>query len=356
MNLGLGRACLFSSCRPIFSASASLRTVKPQIPLFLRPPTHSASLLDVKKWHEWAKNLTSSVGSSFVEFDNGPDSSLLCRELNWLLEDALENHSSFHFPLSCERDGSDHDENVLLRTSLDDLYSLWKQRIEERRPFQYIVGCEHWRDLVLSVQEGVLIPRPETEKIIDLVGDIVSNNEELGQGIWADVGTGSGAIAIGIGRILGSHGRVLATDLSPVAVSVASFNVQRYGLQSVIEVRQGSLFEPLKDVEGELSGIVSNPPYIPSAHISGLQAEVGRHEPRIALDGGAGGMDFLLQLCNGAAAMLKPGGFFALETNGEEHCKFLIDHMQNNAARSFHNLNIVNDFAGMQRFVIGFRQ
>ncbi|RVW78508.1 Release factor glutamine methyltransferase [Vitis vinifera] len=81
----------------------------------------------------------------------------------------------------------------------------------------------------------------------------------------------------------------------------------------IIEIRQGSWFEPLKDVEGKLSGLVSNPPYIPSDHISGLQPEVGWHEPRLALDGGVDGIDALLHLCNGAASMLKPGGFFIFE-------------------------------------------
>lgn len=83
--------------------------------------------------------------------------------------------------------------------------------------------------------------------------------------------------------------------------------------QDVIELRQGSWFEPLKEAEGKLAGIISNPPYIPSSHISGLQAEVGRHEPKIALDGGVNGMDDLLHLCKGTASMLKPGGFFAFE-------------------------------------------
>lgn len=81
----------------------------------------------------------------------------------------------------------------------------------------------------------------------------------------------------------------------------------------MIEVRKGSWFEPLKDVEGKLAGVVSNPPYIPSDDISGLQAEVGQHEPRLALDGGVSGMDDLLHLCNGVLSMLKPGGFFVFE-------------------------------------------
>ncbi|PQM41008.1 release factor glutamine methyltransferase [Prunus yedoensis var. nudiflora] len=212
------------------------------------------------------------------------------------------------------------------------------------------------RDLVLCVQEGVLIPRPETELIVDLVGDVVLGNEGLREGLWADLGTGSGAIAIGIGRILGTGGRVIATDLSPAAIGVAGFNVQRYGLQDVVELRQGSWFEPLKDMEGKLAGFVSNPPYIPSDDISGLQAEVGRHEPRVALDGGINGMDDLLHICKGAASMLKPGGFFAFETNGEKQCKHLVEYMENDAGGSFFNLKIVPDFAGIHRFVTGFHK
>uniref|UniRef100_A0A7N2L889 Release factor glutamine methyltransferase n=1 Tax=Quercus lobata TaxID=97700 RepID=A0A7N2L889_QUELO len=259
-------------------------------------------------------HLASSVGTTFLDSDDGPDSGLLCRELKWLMEDAIEDHTVFS-----QMGIENNQTNVRLRMGIEELYNLWKQRIEERRPFQYLVGCEHWRDLVLSVQDGVLIPRPETELIVDLVADVVSNNEGLREGLWADFGTGSGALAIGIGRILGSCGRVIATDLSPVALSVAAFNVQKYGLQlsefiiDVIELRQGSWFKPLKDLEGKLAGIVSNQPYILSDNIPGLQAEVGRHEPRVALDGGINGINDLLHLCNGAALMLRPGGFFIFE-------------------------------------------
>lgn len=339
--------------RPVCSSSlSSLPTsLKPQVPLFLRPPVHSATVPDLRNWHDWAKNLASSVGTRFLDSDNGPDSSLLSRELKWLMEDAIEDHSVFSL-LGI----ANNQTNVTLRAGIQELYNLWKQRIEERRPFQYVVGCEHWRDLVLSVQEGVLIPRPETEHIVDLVADVVSDNEGLREGLWADLGTGSGALAIGIGRVLGSCGTVIATDLSPIALSTAAFNVRRYGLQDAIELRQGSWFKPLKDVEGKLAGIVSNPPYIPSDNIPGLQAEVGRHEPRLALDGGLSGMDYLFHLCNGAASMLKPGGFFIFETNGEQQCKCLVKYMENDMRGSFRSLDIVSDFAGIQRFITGFRQ
>lgn len=85
--------------------------------------------------------------------------------------------------------------------------------------------------------------------------------------------------------------------------------------QDKIEIKLGSWFEPLKNVEGQFVGLVSNPPYIPSHHIIGLQAEVAKHEPRLALDGGSNGMNDLLHLCHGAASMLKPGGFFAFEVS-----------------------------------------
>ncbi|KAH7522478.1 hypothetical protein FEM48_Zijuj07G0142900 [Ziziphus jujuba var. spinosa] len=354
--------------RPIYSSSTlpSPTSQNPQTPLFLRPPTHRATFSDLRKWQNWAKTLALSVGSSFVDMDNGPDSTLLCRELKWLIEDVTEDGS-----ISETLHNEEPERTVRLRVGLEELYKLWKQRIEERRPFQYIVGCEHWRDLILCVQEGVLIPRPETEKIVDLVGDLFSDNQGLREGLWADLGTGSGAIAIGIGMILRSSGRVIATDLSLLALEVATFNVQRYGLQvsagrgkkravflfsDVIQLRQGSWFEPLKDVEGKLAGIVSNPPYIPSDHISGLQAEVGRHEPRLALDGGVIGMNDLLHLCKGAASMLHSGGFFVFETNGEQQCKFLVEYMETEAGDNFYNVNIVPDFARVPRFVTGFRK
>ncbi|KAF7144739.1 hypothetical protein RHSIM_Rhsim04G0006400 [Rhododendron simsii] len=362
MRLGLARPSL-SIFPPILSRANSVRPIscssisppptslKPQTPLFLRPPIYSATLSDLQKWQQWAKNLASSVGSHFTDLDNGPDPTLLHREINWLLQDALENPK-----LRSTHLGTDDGDTVMkMRAEMEDLYTLWKQRIEERRPFQYVVGCEHWRDMVLSVEEGVLVPRPETELIVDLVDDLVKGNGELREGLWADLGTGSGALAIGIARILGPWGRVIATDLSPVAVAVASYNVQRYNLQDKIEIKLGSWFEPLKNVEEQFVGLVSNPPYIPSDHIIGLQAEVAKHEPRLALDGGANGMDDLLHLCHGAASMLKPGGFFAFETNGEKQCKFLVDHMQKESKSSFSGVDIVSDFAGNKRFVTGFR-
>ncbi|CAN8251689.1 unnamed protein product [Cochlearia groenlandica] len=331
--------------------SSNSLSITPKTPLFLRQPSYTTPLSEVLKWHDWARDLASSVEVSPTKSEDSLDSVALQRELKWLIEDSIvDEHSLIH-----RREVSNEEENVKLRASLDELYDLWRQRIENRRPFQYVVGCEHWRDLILCVEEGVLIPRPETELIVDMVEEAVTRDELFKKGVWADLGTGSGAIAIGVAKVLGSHGRVVATDLSPVAIVVAGNNVRRYGLQGIIEVREGSWFEPLKELEGQLVGLVSNPPYIPSDDIPGLQAEVGRHEPKLALDGGVDGTDSLVHLCQGASRMLKRGGFFAFETNGEKQSKMIVDYMSNDLRNSFTDLRIASDFAGINRFVTGFR-
>nr|XP_018681392.1 PREDICTED: uncharacterized protein LOC103983736 isoform X3 [Musa acuminata subsp. malaccensis] len=286
-------------------------------PLFLRPPAFAASRTDLHDFRRWAESLALAAGPRLSASDGGPDAALLRRELAWLVEDATVAAAS----------ESGVGEELRLRVELEELYRLWKARIEERRPFQYIVGCEHWRDLVLVVKEGVLIPRPETEMVVDLVAEV----EGFEKGLWADLGTGSGAIAVGIGRMLQEGGRVFATDLSPVALEVARLNVERYELKDKIELRWGSWFEPLRDVEGKLMGL-------------------------LALDGGEAGMDHLLHLCEGSASALKSGGFFAFETNGDEQSEFLADLMSIKLGNFFHNIKMISDFAGIQRFVTGFRR
>lgn len=304
-------------------------------PLFLRPLSHSTTTTKLSSFHHWAQTL---ARSSFPNPDDaGVDSSHLLRELSWLLQDTTSTSSDT--------------DTVRLRAHIDDLYSLWRQRVEERKPFQYLVGNEHWRDLVLVVREGVLIPRPETELLVDLAREV----DGFREGLWADMGTGSGAIAVGIGRELGTGGSVIATDVSGTAVEVARFNIERYGLKDKVEIRQGSWFDPLQDVKGRLTGLISNPPYIPSSHISGLQAEVGRHEPRLALDGGENGMEHLVHLCEGSASALKAGGFFAFETNGDEQTEFIADLMKTKWGDFFCNIKRVPDFAGIKRFLTGYR-
>lgn len=120
--------------------------------------------------------------------------------------------------------------HLLLRSSIEELEDQWTQRVKNRRPFQYVVGCTHWRDLVLCVQEGVLIPRPETEQMVDLAKAAIAAELSLGDGVWTDLGTGSGALAVALARLLPSTGSVIAIDASETAVAVARRNVRQYGL------------------------------------------------------------------------------------------------------------------------------
>ncbi|XP_020575072.1 uncharacterized protein LOC110021081 [Phalaenopsis equestris] len=334
-SASLRRPLSYSTTTTIASSTAShfFFPLKIQTPLFLRPLSHSCPPSSLLSFRQWAESLARSSAPQ-LSVDGGPSASELLRELSWLLQDATFQAG----------------DTLLLRTDLEDLHRLWLQRIEERRPFQYIVGCEHWRDLVLAVREGVLIPRPETEELVDLVAGV----EGFKDGLWADLGTGSGAIAIAIGRMLGDNGRVVATDLSEVAVEVARFNVGRYKLEDKVEIRQGYWFEPLQDLQGKLSGLVSNPPYIPSSHIPGLQGEVSKHEPSLALDGGNNGMHHLFHLCGGLISALKPGGFFAFETNGNKQSEYIVDLLSSQGSNLFHDMRIVTDFAGIKRFVMGY--
>ncbi|OEL27521.1 Release factor glutamine methyltransferase [Dichanthelium oligosanthes] len=183
---------------------------------------------------------------------------------------------------------------------------------------------------------------------------MVRKVEGFADGWWADLGTGSGAIAVAVARELGADGRVFAVDVSEVAVEVARLNVQRYGVQDKVEIRHGSWFEPLEDVKGKLMGVISNPPYIPTDDLPGLQPEVGWHEPKLALDGGKDGLEHLLHLCEGLSSVLKPGGFFVFETNGNKQSEFLVDLISAKWSSSFHNVEAVLDFAEIKRFVTGY--
>ncbi|KAK9674286.1 hypothetical protein RND81_12G223400 [Saponaria officinalis] len=332
---------LFSS---FYCHTSSETPHKPKTPIFLKPPIYKTTSKDLNTFINWAKDQISSLGPTFIDHDTA----LLQRELKWFLDDSV------HECPSVVEIGVTPSKEVTLRESLDKMYELWEDRMVKRRPFQYIVGCEHWRDLVLCVEDGVLIPRPETAAIVDLVEGL--GKVGGGGGVWADLGTGSGALAIGISRVFGRDARVVATDVSPVAVSVARFNVERYALQDTIDVRQGSWFDPIMEFEGNLTGLVSNPPYIPSEDMGGLQPEVGKHEPWLALDGGVEGLDYLSYLCAKTSTMLKPGGFFAFETNGEKQCKILANYLENMTGDSICNVNIVSDFAGIPRFVTGHRK
>lgn len=201
---------------------------------------------------------------------------------------------------------------VSLRISFDQLQRLWQQRIHDRIPIQHLIGHSHWRQFTFKVSPDVLIPRPETELIIDLVREAVEPHPHLAAGTWVDLGTGSGAIAIGLADAL-PQATIHAVDLSSKALAIARNNAQTYGYDRRIHFHQGRWFEPIAALQGQLAGIVSNPPYIPTATISTLQPEVQQHEPHLALDGGIDGLTDIRYLVTTGQQFLQPGGIWIVE-------------------------------------------
>ncbi|MBE9141569.1 peptide chain release factor N(5)-glutamine methyltransferase [Nodosilinea sp. LEGE 07088] len=239
---------------------------------------------------------------------------------------------------------------VALWFSLAELDRRWHQRITERIPVQYLVGETRWRDLSLTVSPAVLIPRPETELIIDLaMAAVVSSprGDQLAGGIWVDMGTGSGAIAIALAQTF-PLARILAVDLSPNALAIAQANTKRMDLGDRITFYQGAWFEPLEPYRGQISALVSNPPYIPSALLPTLQPEVVNHEPAAALDGGDDGLAALRMLATQAPDYLVPGGLWLVEMmagQGEAVKELLV------AQGCYRDIEIHLDLAGRDRFV-----
>lgn len=208
-----------------------------------------------------------------------------------------------------------HQSKIATTRSLADLQNLWQQRLQERIPIQYLVGHTTWRNFRLQVSPAVLIPRPETELMIDIAQAVVNQSPiaaKLSQGIWLDLGTGSGAIAIGLATAF-PQANIIATDVSEAALAIADINAREHRVSERIEFRQGDWFTPLGDLSGAVAAMVSNPPYIPSGVISTLTPEVARHEPNLALDGGKDGLVCINHLAHQAPAHLINGGLWLVE-------------------------------------------
>ncbi|MBV9386105.1 MAG: peptide chain release factor N(5)-glutamine methyltransferase, partial [Chroococcidiopsidaceae cyanobacterium CP_BM_ER_R8_30] len=186
---------------------------------------------------------------------------------------------------------------IKLRMPLEELEQMWQRRLKDRMPVQYIAGVTPWRRFKVAVSSGVLIPRPETEFLIDLALKAVhsSNATHLTQGRWADLGTGSGVIALSLADAF-KAATIHAVDLSAAALSIAQYNARTLGLADRIHFYQGNWWDPLEFLKGQFSGLVANPPYIPTTEVQHLQPEVALYEPHLALDGGSDGLDCIRHL------------------------------------------------------------
>ena len=207
------------------------------------------------------------------------------------------------------------DQSVSLATPLDRLEALWQQHLSSAAPLQYLVGRCPWRDLELEVRPGALIPRQETELLIDLATDLIA--AERSPLLWADLGTGSGCLALAL-ALAWPASRGIAVDQSAEALAVARRNLETHQRLDAVELRQGSWWQPLADCAGALQLVVSNPPYIPTAVWAELDTGVRVHEPALALDGGADGLAAIRTIAAGAMAHLAPGGWILLEHHHDQ--------------------------------------
>ena len=238
--------------------------------------------------------------------------------------------------------------------TLTTLDQLWQKRLSDRIPVQHLTGEVTWRDLELQVSPAVLIPRPETELIIDIVTDFVNKNSKDGSytnGVWVDLGTGSGAIAIALAQHflnIKSQAQVHAVDYSEAALEIAKINANKNHQQ--VHFHHGSWFEPLAklNLQNQIAGVVSNPPYIPSIKVLNLQPEVTNHEPHLALDGGDDGLVSIRELVNTAPQYLISGGFWIVELMAGQS-EIVRSLLQVNG--NYTNIQIHQDYAGILRFI-----
>ncbi|MGH7529363.1 MAG: peptide chain release factor N(5)-glutamine methyltransferase, partial [Gemmatimonadales bacterium] len=216
-------------------------------------------------------------------------------------------------------------------------------------PFAYAVGRVGFRTLDLAVDRRALIPRPETEGLVELVLRTVTNRETANgkRGVVADVGTGSGCIALSL-AVEGSFERVVAVERSAEAAALARENTVRIRPATPVEIREGDLLAPLAGAR--YRAIVSNPPYLSATEHAELDRSVADYEPREALVSGSDGLDATRAILAGAAALLEPDGVLALE----------IDERRADAVRSLARahgwaaLRIHDDLFGRPRYALAF--
>ena len=248
---------------------------------------------------------------------------------------------------------------IELKLSLSELVELWHRRLQERMPMQYLTGTVHWRHFSLKVTPAVLIPRPETELLVDLAVQAVKGDRtnrkskiENRKSNWVDLGTGSGAIAIALASEL-TNATIHAVDFSSEALAVARENVDNLGFTDRVNFYQGSWWEPLGFLKGRVSGMVSNPPYIPSSTVLTLQPEVLKHEPHLALDGGFDGLECIRHLVNTAPDYLESGGVWLVEMMAGQ-AEAVADMLESHG--SYCDVRIFADLAGVDRFAIAYRR
>ena len=233
-----------------------------------------------------------------------------------------------------------------LKKKLEFLESLWDDHLFKSCPIQYLCGITFWRDLKLKVTNKVLIPRPETELIVDIVFNIFRRKSE--KLFFAELGTGSGAISIAL-ALAYPFSEGVATDIDQDALEIATKNYINSSKQSNLKFYCGNWWSPLENFKGKLDLAISNPPYIPKDTYEKLPKEVKNFEPKVALLGGEDGLKHIREIIQKAPIFLKEKGWLILENHFDQGEKVKQLFIKN----KFTSIEIVKDLSGIGRFTIG---
>ena len=265
------------------------------------------------------------------------------------------DQQSFAFLLDCIGGISTSDQNLLsinseenlyLEKNLDHLETIWDDHLLNACPIQYLCGITYWRNLKLKVTNKVLIPRSDTELLIDIVFKIFEKKTQTL--LFAELGTGSGAISIAL-ALAYPLWKGIATDIDPEVLKIATKNYINSSKQSNLKFYCGDWWTPLESFKGKIDLAISNPPYIPKNTYEKLPKEVKNFEPKIALLGGEDGLKHISEIIKKAPLYLKEKGWLILENHfdqGEKVKQLLIKN-------KFTSIEIVKDLSGIGRFTIG---
>ncbi len=220
-------------------------------------------------------------------------------------------------------------------------------RRKKREPVAYILGEQEFWSMPFWVSPAVLIPRPETEFLLDRVLALV-DPENLTKGALLDLCCGSGVIATVLAKE--TRNRIIASDISPLALEVTRSNLHRHGLAERVALVEADLFSAFR-LRRDFSLIVSNPPYVSHFELeNNLEPEVAKHEPRLALDGGVGGMDFILRICREVPKLLCSGGQLFMEIGADQGdaARLLFTEVSKESL-PFEKIDILLDYSGRER-------
>lgn len=237
--------------------------------------------------------------------------------------------------------------NDVVPQSVYSIYIDFVQQRAEGKPIQYITKVQEFMGLELSISPEVLIPRADTEIIVEKLIELADKDNIIS---IVDMCTGSGAIALSLAYYL-QNANATAVDISDAALSCCKQNIVKLKLQERVEAVKSNLFEKLKNKAfiNNIDMIVSNPPYIPTGDISELSISVREYEPSLALDGGLDGLNFYREISRNASTYLKSGGILAFEI-GYNQGQDVINIIKESG--SWYDLECYKDLAGLDRCII----